>query len=227
MKKIIIGVFAHPDDEAFGVSPTLIKEIREGAEAHLITLTAGEEGANPDNHAELGTVRLHEWQRSCELMRITRCHHLGYTDGTLSNSDLLTIADRVGQLTENILATTDSPIEFMSFDMNGISGHIDHIVASRATALVFYRLKQLFPERITRLRLRCLPIEQVPQHTIDWLYMDAGRTSDEITEVVDAREYHDTIIEVIRSHHSQRADGETHIARYGNDIGINHFIVKQ
>ncbi len=60
MNKIIVGIFAHPDDEAFGCSPTLIKEASEGSEIHLITLTAGENGCNPDGHNSLGDIRLEE-----------------------------------------------------------------------------------------------------------------------------------------------------------------------
>ena len=32
MNKIIFGIFAHPDDEAFGPSGALLKAVREGAE---------------------------------------------------------------------------------------------------------------------------------------------------------------------------------------------------
>lgn len=227
MKKIIIGIFAHPDDEAFGVSPTLIKEHHEGAEIHLITLTSGEHGANPDNSPTLGEIRLAEWRRGGELIGATSMHYLGYEDGCLCNDRLLAIASKLHEIISAALQKSDLPIELMSFDFNGISGHIDHIVAARAAALVFYQLKVDYPERMTQLRLRCIPRSLIPKSNIDWLYMDAGRMDDEIDEVIDAREHHETIVEVIRAHHSQRGDGETHIARYGADLGINHFMVKQ
>lgn len=225
MKKIIIGIFAHPDDEAFGVSPTLIKEVAEGASVHLVTLTAGETGSNPDKHDDLGAIRLDEWRKSCEIIGASSSHYFGYRDGALGNTDMVEVTERIEQLVRSIVDSTDAPIECMSFDMNGISGHIDHIVAARATALAFYRLKAVFPERITRLRLRCVSAQQSPEHNIDWLYMDAGRPSDMISETIDARAHHETVVRVIKAHRSQRKDGETHIARYGKNIGINHFIV--
>lgn len=228
MKKIIIGVFAHPDDEAFGVSPTLIKEVAEGASVHLVTLTAGENGTNCDNQDDLGEMRLKEWRRGGELIGASSMHHLGYTDGALCNTCIHPI---VGQLHEIIVPLIDNsssePVEVMSFEFGGISGHIDHIVAARAAALTFYQLKERYPERMHRLRLRCLPETEVPVHNIDWLYMEAGKKPTDIDETINAREFHDTILKVIRAHHSQRSDGENHIARYGNDLGINHFIVKQ
>lgn len=228
MKKIVIGLFAHPDDEAFGVSPTLIKEVAEGAEVHLITLTAGENGTNPDNHADLGAVRLEEWRRGGEIIGARSMHHFGYTDGTLCNADIHPIAERLHAIvTPLIEATTDEHIEFMSFDFGGISGHIDHIVAARAAALAFYRLKERYPDRVSKLRLRCLSASQLPTHNIDWLYMEAGQDDALINETIDATRYRDTVARVIRTHYSQRHDGETHIARYGDSLAINYFIVKE
>lgn len=226
MQKVIYGIFAHPDDEAFGVSPTLIKEVRDGTIVHLITLTSGQHGTNPDNHSDLGAVRLEEWKRGGELIGATSMHHFGYTDGLLSNSVLEEIAERISSLVlETIEKTPDVSVEFMSFDLGGLTGHVDHIVAARAACLAFYRLKSTHAEQLSRVRLRCLPATHYPKANTDWLYMDAGRTDEEIDEIVDGREFHDQIIEVIRAHHSQRGDGEAHIATYGDELGLNQFIV--
>lgn len=226
MQKVIYGIFAHPDDEAFGVSPTLLKEVHDGSIVHLVTLTSGQNGTNPDNHEDLGTVRLEEWKRGGELIGATSMHHFDYTDGMLSNSVIEEIAERITELVlRTITSTPDARIEFMTFDLGGITGHIDHIVAARAACLAFYRLKERHPEQMTQIRLRCLPASHNPTANTDWLYMDAGRTDDEIDEVVDAREFHDQIIEVIRAHYSQRSDGESHISRAGDDIGLNYFTI--
>ena len=56
--------------------------------------------------------------------------------------------------------------------------------------------------------------------------MEAGRNEQEIDEVVDARQYRDEIIEIMRAHHTQRWDGEAHIEKLGDEIGMNYFIVK-
>ena len=66
MKKVIFGIFAHPDDESFGPSGTLLKLRRSGYDLHLIVLTDGEAGVNPDGIENLGEVRLQEWRRSWE-----------------------------------------------------------------------------------------------------------------------------------------------------------------
>ena len=226
MKKIIFGIFAHPDDEAIGPAGTLLLEAKSGAEIHLITLTAGESGMNPDNHADLGAVRLEEWHRAGSLIGAKTMDHLGYEDGKLGNQSMLEIAAKIEVLVRPVLADEpeDTEVEFMAFDLSGLTGHIDHIVASRAACLAFYRLRDNEP-RLKQIRLFCLPNETYPDHDVSWVYMEPGRNKSEIGVTVDARELRDEIIGIIRTHHTQRSDGESHIERSGDSLGLDHFIV--
>lgn len=228
MKKIIFGIFAHPDDEAFGPSGTLLMETKSGTELHLITLTTGQAGMNPDNHPDLGAVREQEWRTAGQLIGASTMHALGFEDGHLDNIAMQEAATRITRLVEDVLAAADPEtiVEFMSIDTNGITGHIDHIVAGRAACLVFYRLKAR-DSRVTRLRLACIPEARLPDVNTDWLYMEAGRSDAEIDEVVDAREYRDDIIAIMRAHHTQRGDCEANLARQGEMLGMNYFIVKE
>lgn len=226
MKKLIFGIFAHPDDEAFGPSGTLMKEIDEGADVHLITLTTGQAGMNPDNHADLGSVREQEWRKAGELIGATQLHALGFEDGHLDNIAMQAACRQIEAIIDETLTHYAEPleIELISMDTNGISGHIDHIVAGRSACWVFYRHKAT-DSRFTRLRLACISAEQLPQANTAWLYMDAGRRADEIGETVDARAYHDRIVAVMRAHHTQRSDAETHFERRGDSLGLNSFLV--
>lgn len=227
MKKIIFGIFAHPDDEAIGPAGTLLLEAKSGTDIHLITLTAGESGMNPDNHADLGAVRLEEWHRAGSLIGVKTLQHLGYEDGKLGNQLMLEIAGKIEEIVRSKLADApeDAQVEFMAFDLNGLTGHIDHIVASRAACLAFYRFKE-HDARLEKIRLFCLPSETYPDHDISWVYMEPGRGKSEIGVTVDARELRDEIIGVIRTHYTQRSDGESHIDRSGDMLGLEHFIVK-
>jgi LmbE family N-acetylglucosaminyl deacetylase len=227
MKKIIFGIFAHPDDEAFGPCGTLLLETRAGTELHLVTLTAGENGTNLDNDPDLGSTRLQEWHKAGELLGATSMHHFEYTDGTLSNLSMIEIAKKVENLVKEDLQneTDDVEIEFMSLDSNGLTGHIDHIVAARATCLAFYRLKAQ-DEKFKRIRLFCLPNNQYGNVNTDWIYMEAGRLPEEIHEIIDAREIKDDIITVMKAHRTQRRDYENQIALLGDALGLNHFIIK-
>ncbi|MEO8691246.1 MAG: PIG-L deacetylase family protein [Candidatus Saccharimonas sp.] len=228
MAKLIFGIFAHPDDESFGPSGTLIKEINEnGTSVHLISLTAGERGSNPDNLADLGAARLKEWQKATELIGAESHHYLGYPDGGLCNDQYLAIAKKIFKIIDKIIANhpNSTDIEFMTSDLNGISGHIDHIVAARIACYVFYTYK-FRDARFTRIRLACQPIAHLPHDNISWLYMEAGRSESEIDETVDAREYSKKIEKVMRTHHTQRQDCESHLSRRGKNLGIEYFLVK-
>jgi LmbE family N-acetylglucosaminyl deacetylase len=227
MKKIIFGIFAHPDDEAFGPCGTLLQEIRNGTDVHLITLTAGEGGVNPDNHPDLGGVRLDEWHAAGKLLGAKSMHFLGYKDGQLNNLAMIEATGRIATLITHTLASLprDIEIEFMSLDLNGYTGHIDHIVAARAACHAFYTFKKNDP-RFSRIRFACLAQEIAPNTSIDWVYMEPGRTSQEIDETVDARALASDIKTIMKAHTSQRADYEMAIKNQGTNLGLNYFIVK-
>lgn len=227
MKKIIVGIFAHPDDEAFGPSGTLLMETQAGTELHLVTLTAGEAGTNPDNLPNLAEVRLQEWHAAGQRIGASEMYHLGYVDGILNNLDHLTITDEIIRITEDILdGQDDVTVEFMSFDLNGLTGHIDHIVAARSACLAFYRLKAK-GHPMSRIRLACRPQRDGEQVNTDFVFMEIGRKPEEISETIDARAHAKEVIEIMRCHHTQRGDGESHITALGDDVALNHFIVLQ
>ncbi len=212
MKKVIFGIFAHPDDEAFGPAGTLIQEVQNGSELHLITITAGEAGSNPDNYDDLGQIRLEEWRRSGELIGATTMTHLGYKDSTLSNTSMIEIADTIEQQVRTVIDERQpDSVEFITFELGGISGHIDHIVAARAVCLVFYRLRPYEP-CLHRVRLFCLPKSLQPDQNTGWVFMDAGY-DDEQLEKIDVSSVLDQRIAVIETHKTQRSDGAIHLKR--------------
>lgn len=226
MQKILFGIFAHPDDEAFGPVATLLKEVAKGTELHLITLTAGENGTNPDNLPNLGDVRLKEWRAAAKLIGTSSMHHLGYIDGTLNNLNHLEITVKIIELVNGIVSGRDDiEIEFMSLDLNGYTGHIDHIVAGRSACLAFYQLRDA-GKPMRRIRLACFSRDEIQTLNTSFVFMEPGRTPEEIDETVDGTEFKEKIHEVMRCHHTQRHDYET-VTNYKDDkLGINYFIVK-
>lgn len=223
---MIFAVFAHPDDEAFGPCGTLLAEAKAGTEVHLITLTAGENGTNPDNLPDLKAVRLNEWREAGRLIGATNMHYLGFPDSELNNVNMQTIAENIENIvrinTKNTHHITE--IEFITNDLNGITGHIDHIVAARATCLAFYRLKSTeLP--VARVRLVCQSRESLPQPNTDWIYAEPGRLPEEIDQTIDNRQYREDILEIMRCHHTQRKDGQAHIQSRGDSLGVDHFMI--
>ena len=228
MKKLLFGIFAHPDDEAFGPCATLVQEVQTGTELHLISFTCGQAGANPDSHPDLGAVRLDEWRMAAKLIGATGTHHLGYHDGHLDNEQMIAAQERIATIIRDILEQHKEPVqvEIMTFDPNGISGHIDHIVAARAASWVYYTLKgESLPMK--RLRYFCVPNSIYPDIEHSWLFMERGRSEQEISEVIDAREHFDTVNQVMRTHHTQRSDAESHLKSQGKNVAINHFMIRE
>jgi hypothetical protein len=53
--------------------------------------------------------------------------------------------------------------------------------------------------------------------------MEPGRSDQEIDERIDNREYLPEILPIMRTHHTQRGDGEAHIKNHGEQVAIDHF----
>lgn len=227
MKKIIFGIFAHPDDEAFGPSGALLQAVHDGAELHLITLTAGDGGMNPDNVPDLGKTRLAEWKKAGVLLGATSMEFLGYKDGHLHNLAMIEVGATLIELIKEKLKKTpkDTEIEFMTLDLNGLTGHIDHIVAARAACFAFYRLKEK-DSRFTRILFSCLTRTNYPTADTGWIFREQGRSANEINEIVDAREYRDEIVAIAKCHTTQRKDREHFLKTAGDSLGMNYFIVR-
>ena len=228
MKKIIFGIFAHPDDEAFGPCGTLIKEVAAGSELHMITLTSGEAGQNPDNFDDLGAVREAEWQASCDLIGATSKHNLKLRDGHLDNIAMQEVSSRLTELMQRIITSQQGAceIECITFEPNGLTGHIDHIVAARAATFVFHRLKDAgLP--LTKIRYYCICEDIAPTHNTTWIYANKGYNEHEIDELVDARDISDKIMAVMQAHHTQRADYKHYIEQQGGLLGLDHFIYRE
>lgn len=228
MKKIIFGIFAHPDDEAFGPSGALLKETMNGAELHLITLTNGDSGTNPDNLPDLGAVRLEEWKKAGALLGAKTMHHFDYKDGELNNKLMIEASHRLVELIRSLLASApdDAAVEFMTLDLNGYTGHIDHIVAARSACFAYYSLQKT-DSRLQAIKFACLPRTAVPAVDTGWIFMEAGRTPEEIDETVDAREHREKLLEIMQAHHTQRGDYKTVVKSQGDTLGLNYFIVRR
>lgn len=211
-------------------SGSMLRTVRQGAELHLITLTAGENGRNPDNHPDIADVRLQEWREAGRLIGATTMHHLGFTDGTLDNTAMLEAVERIRTfILDHTPQTDETPyeVEIISMDTNGITGHIDHIVTSRAAHHVFYDLKhQSLP--VSRLLLACIPRSFTDdQPNLDFVFMEPGRTPEEIDEVHDNNDLKDDVIAIVHAHHTQREDAAQHIQHLGTFGVCDYFIVKE
>lgn len=210
MKNVLVGVFAHPDDEAFGPSASLLAASREGTDVHLILVTDGENGNNPDASSDLGAVRLQEWHQSAELIGTSSQFALHYPDGSLSNSVYHLIAQKVLARVQHILAgyTEQVKLTVMTYERGGITGHLDHIAVSYITTYVYCKLRELQLSDVTfgQLKYYCLPSCIAPNPDTHWLYMGCGMADKDCDEIFDYSSLLEEKLAIMRAHHSQRQD---------------------
>ncbi|MEO5690710.1 MAG: PIG-L family deacetylase [Candidatus Saccharimonadales bacterium] len=225
MKKIIVGIFAHPDDEAFGPSATLLRERMNGADIHLICVTDGEAGANPDNHPNLAAVRCAEWREAGGLIGASSMTNLQLADSQLCNANFIPLAERLEKEIMAIadLQTEEYKLELMTLDLNGLTGHLDHILVARVTCFLHCKLKKQLPST-GKLRLFCVAHDDFPEINCDWIYMEPGRDQEHISETVDARDLYERVDEIMHTHRSQADDYNFIKQKYGERVAINHFI---
>lgn len=126
----LMGIWAHPDDEAFGTAGTMALATRSGHPVAVVCATRGEQGqiadatlATPEN---LARVREQELRNACAAVGVTDVSFLDYVDGHLPEADPDEI---VGKIVRHLRRFR--PDVVVTFAPNGGYGHIDHMAISR------------------------------------------------------------------------------------------------
>jgi LmbE family N-acetylglucosaminyl deacetylase len=237
MKKLLFGIFAHPDDEAFGPSAYLYRQAHTGVDVHLIVVTDGDAGRN-EGYDDLASQRVKEWLESGKRIGVKSNKALHFPDGGLCNNLYLKIADEIIEHIEGVLKTYRGMVEvdFLTFENRGISGHLDHIATSFITTYVFERMKQSAKEkvRIHQLLYYCLTKTRVPQSNISWIYMPAGYDDEETGLSHPYSDIADKKFHIMHAHESQKTDMQYVIESHKNDKGeledeyvTDNFIIHQ
>ena len=129
----ILGIWAHPDDEAY-LSGGLMAMARDaGSRVVCLTATRGELGT-PDPETwppqRLAAERTGELARCLEILGVSEHSWLGYRDGECPAVPLRDAVDRLCDLIARI-----GPDTVLTFGPDGITGHPDHrVVSAWATA---------------------------------------------------------------------------------------------
>jgi LmbE family N-acetylglucosaminyl deacetylase len=218
-KRTLVGIFAHPDDEAFGTGGTLTKYAQNGVDVHLITATLGEAGqfANPGvpNSQPISRLREQELRNACRHYGIKQLHLLGYMDGQTA---IVPPAEPVFRLVKLLRAI--KPQVVITFGPEGVYGHFDHLVVHRwaSAAVEMCGDADKWPEagpphQVARLFYRALPQAQVDRMdefsgraTVDMggvPFPFTGYPLAEINAVIDVSQYAQTKLNGIRCHLSQ------------------------
>lgn len=145
----LLAVFAHPDDESFGVGGTLAHYARRGARVVLVCATRGEAGEIADpalaTPETLGQVREQELRCAARALGLAEVVFLGYRDSGMAGSpdnehpQALINAD-ADEVVSRLVAIIrrERPDVVITFEPNGGYGHPDHIAIHRHTVAAFH-----------------------------------------------------------------------------------------
>lgn len=156
----ILGVWAHPDDEAYTSGGLMAAATRAGQRVVCVTATRGELGT-PEPEiwppARLAEQRSVELENCLSILGVGEHHWLGYQDGNCAAINEDEATHRLSQL---ILAV--NPDTILTFGPDGYTGHVDHMTvcnwttrAFRATAhaqarLLYVTAEEAWMQRWTR-----------------------------------------------------------------------------
>jgi LmbE family N-acetylglucosaminyl deacetylase len=122
----LLYIFPHPDDESFGPAPAIARQVREGHDVHLLTLTKG--GATRQRHKfglsveAMGERREEEMRCVADVLGLDLTV-LDFPDGGLADLDPRDLEHVIERKIEAVL-----PDVVVTYAYHGISGHPDHLV---------------------------------------------------------------------------------------------------
>jgi LmbE family N-acetylglucosaminyl deacetylase len=133
----ILGVWAHPDDEAY-LSGGLMALAREaGSRVVCVTATHGELGTDDPwtwPPRLLAAQRTGELARCLEILGVTEHLWLRYADGGCARVNPVQPVERLSELIDEV-----RPDTVLTFGPDGITGHPDHQAVSAWTTAAFDR----------------------------------------------------------------------------------------
>jgi LmbE family N-acetylglucosaminyl deacetylase len=155
----LAAVFAHPDDDAFGIAGTVALHAKEpGSGFAVILATSGEAGRIADaslaTPETLGAVREAEDRASWEVLgaRPELLAFLRYPDGRLGEVPREELRDRIADLLVEF-----RPEVVVTFGPEGVTGHADHVAVGAAADEAFHLARARAGGGFARLLHVCLP----------------------------------------------------------------------
>ncbi len=126
--RTLLGVWAHPDDEAYTSAGLMAEFRRRGDRVVVVTATLGEHGTSDPATwppSRLAARRHHELRASLAALDVDELHLLGYQDGDCHGHDASgAIKARITDIEPDLIVT---------FGPDGMTGHPDHRAVSRWT----------------------------------------------------------------------------------------------
>ena len=133
----ILGVWAHPDDEAYLSGGLMALARAAGSRVVCVTATRGEHGTGdpqtwpPDR---LAVERAGELAHCLQILGVDEHHWLPYRDGGCAGVDAAEAVERLCAIVDEV-----RPDTVLTFGPDGITGHADHRTVGAWTAAAFVR----------------------------------------------------------------------------------------
>ncbi len=210
----LAAVYAHPDDDTFGVGGTLL--LNPDTEYTLVVATSGDAGeiADPSlaTRESLAEVReQEEWNSLAALgVKDPRVHFLRYPDMKLSD---VPREELVGTIVDPLVEAR--PDVVVTFGPEGITRHADHVTISTVATEAFHRAREAAEGGFQRLFYNAVSESELELfwHVArqagleignpDDPFMPRGVPDDTITVRTDCSSVVDRKIEAVRAHRTQ------------------------
>jgi LmbE family N-acetylglucosaminyl deacetylase len=134
----LLGVWAHPDDEAYLSGGLMAEATDAGSRVVCVTATRGELGTTdptrwpPDR---LAAVRTAELARCLGILGVREHHWLDYPDGRCAFADGARAVARLAEIIDTV-----RPDTVLTFGPDGFTGHADHQTVGRWAAAAVDRV---------------------------------------------------------------------------------------
>jgi len=211
----IACVFAHPDDDTYGVGGTLALHTGSDLEVTVVLTTSGEAGqiADPSlaTRSTLGAVREDEDRRSWAALGLEPdLRFLRYPDGGVAD---VPREDLVAAYVDVLLEVR--PDVLVTFGPDGITGHADHVAVGEAATDAFHvaraqaggGFRRLLYNALSQTRLEALN-EMLRARGLEILdpaqpFTPRGVSEDAIDVTVDCSAAFERKVEALRCHRTQ------------------------
>lgn len=177
--KVILAVFAHPDDEST-VSPVLAKYAASGARVYLAVATDGRYGRTPHypvtDPDSLAAVRKSEISCTAEILGIQPPILLGLHDQLHMKEGMDSITAQMAAIREKLteLFTTLKPDVVITWGPSGLTYHPDHRAVSDVVTEVFLKKRWQKPSDLlyTAVPTGTFDPARIPLATIDSSFLN-------------------------------------------------------
>ena len=131
----VLAVCAHPDDESFGLGAVLSAFAEQGTTTSVLSFTRGESSTLGAEAGDLTVRRSEELVRAANELGVTTTRLFDHPDGQLDRVP----ADELTREVEELVGLVGSDL-LLVFDVEGVTGHSDHIRATQIALATAERL---------------------------------------------------------------------------------------